>query len=113
MLEVSTYPNLFDRHPPFQIDGNFGICAAIVRMLVQSNMQEIRLLPALPKAWKKGNIRGVCVHGNIELCFSWEENRLTEYVIKAHSEYSGRLIYGDILEEVSLQSGEEKRVSLN
>ena len=112
MLESSTYPNLFDKHPPFQIDGNFGICAAIVQMLVQSNMQEIRLLPALPKAWKKGSIRGVCVQGNAELSLSWEENRLTECVIKAHSAYEGKLIYGDKLEEVSLQAGEEKRVSL-
>lgn len=110
MLEISTYPNLFDKHPPFQIDGNFGICAAMVRMLVQSRMDEIRLLPALPKAWKSGSIRGVCAQGNVELSLTWEENRLTECIIEAHDAYHGILIYEDVQETLCLQAGEKKRV---
>jgi alpha-L-fucosidase 2 len=65
-------PNLLCEHPPFQIDGNFGGTAAICEMLVQTNGNEIELLPALPSAWKKGRVRGICVIGANELSFAWE-----------------------------------------
>ena len=68
MLEVSTYPNLFDKHPPFQIDGNFGICAAMNSMLAQSNEERIGLLPALPAAWKTGTVRGHAFGGQSGAC---------------------------------------------
>lgn len=72
----STLPNLFDNHPPFQIDGNFGSIAAMVEMLVQSNDDRIVLLPALPGAWQSGSITGVRVCKNARMNIAWRDNKL-------------------------------------
>lgn len=72
----STLPNLFDNHPPFQIDGNFGSVAAMVEMLVQSNADRIVLLPALPDAWQTGRITGVRVRGNARMDIAWRDKKL-------------------------------------
>ena len=78
-----TYPNLLDAHPPFQIDGNFGGAAAVVEMLVQSNGEVIELLPALPKAWPSGEVRGLKARGNYEINMSWNAGQVTNLVIKS------------------------------
>jgi alpha-L-fucosidase 2 len=72
-----SYPNLFDAHPPFQIDGNFGGAAGIVEMLVQSHTQYIDILPALPSDWSSGKLSNVCVNGGFELSFSWNNGTLS------------------------------------
>jgi alpha-L-fucosidase 2 len=73
---VRTYPNMFDSHPPFQIDGNFGGAAGILEMIVQSWGGEIHLLPALPKAWPEGALHGVRARGGVELGIDWRAGRL-------------------------------------
>jgi len=86
--------NLFDTHPPFQIDGNFGLTAGIAEMLLQSHTREIVLLPALPDAWKEGTIRGLKARGNIEVGIVWEENRLKEACFVSSVEQDVIIRYG-------------------
>lgn len=78
-----TYPNLFDAHPPFQIDGNFGGTAGVCEMLVQSDGQRIDLLPALPDAWKDGQVQGICARGGYEIAMTWKGSRVVSAVVKS------------------------------
>ena len=112
MLASSIYPNLFDRHPPFQIDGNFGVTAAIAEMLVQSTAERIILLPALPVAWTTGSVKGLRIKGNAEISLKWEEHKLTECTIHAYEKLHTRIIYRNKTMKIILEKGEEKNMML-
>ena len=86
-----TYPNLFDAHPPFQIDGNFGGSAAVAEMLVQSTPDLIELLPAVPKAWSSGKVSGLKARGGYEISMQWEGSQVKNVKIKSKNSTSVRV----------------------
>ena len=102
-----TYANLFDAHPPFQIDGNFGGTAGVCEMLLQSSASgEIELLPALPSAWKDGSVSGLCARGGYEVSMEWKDCRITKVAIKAKKAGTIVLYYHGQQQTVGLKKGE-------
>ena len=113
-----TYPNLFDAHPPFQIDGNFGGVAGVCEMLMQShcNLQSdklqctIELLPACPGAWKEGKVSGLCARGGYEVSFEWKGGYVRNCEIKAKKAGTVTLLYNGQQKTVKLKAGQTQNV---
>jgi alpha-L-fucosidase 2 len=108
---AGSYHNLFDAHPPFQIDGNFGGAAGIAEMLVQSHTKYIDLLPALPSALPEGEINGVCARGGFHLNIKWKDYKLNEVEIFSLAGDECHLRYQD--KTISFKTEKGKRYRLN
>ena len=107
LLTRSTLPNLFDNHPPFQIDGNFGATAAFAEMLLQSEENRIILLPALPVQWDKGCVKGLCVRGGAEIDITWRDGQLLEAVLHPRQSFETVICYRGEEKEIKLTAGSD------
>jgi len=105
LITTSTLPNMFDLCPPFQIDGNLGGPAAITEMLVQSTSDEIRVLPALPRQWSSGSLKGVRVRGGGKMDVVWKEGHLTELRLQSDHAMKYRISYGGESTETRIEPG--------
>lgn len=105
-----TYPNLFDAHPPFQIDGNFGGTAGICEMLMQCDGDTMELLPSLPEVWNTGEINGIKARGNYKIDLSWKNRKVAKAKITSHQAGVLTVCYNGKQKKLHFKAGETKTV---
>ena len=124
LFKGGIYPNLWDAHPPFQIDGNFGYTSGVNEMLMQSNMGYINILPALPEVWANGSVNGILARGNFELGIDWTNGTADEIRILSKNGGECAVQYPGIATAVikdssgsvvasNVVSGKENRITFN
>ncbi|WP_150452145.1 glycoside hydrolase family 95 protein [Arenibacter lacus] len=111
LMQISIADNLFDEHPPFQIDGNFGYTAGVAELLMQSHEGFIRLLPALPPNWESGSITGLVARGNVELDLEWKDGKLVKVGLLAKRNTEVDLLYNQVETTVALKK--DQKIWLN
>ena len=111
LFQKSTNANLFDMHPPFQIDGNFGGAAGIAEMLLQSHDGIIHLLPALPTAWARGRVKGLCARGGFEVEMAWSEGQLKDARLHSKIGKACQIRYGDRTITLDTRPGKSYRLT--
>jgi alpha-L-fucosidase 2 len=107
-----TYPNLFDAHPPFQIDGNFGGTSGMTEMVLQSRNDRIYLLPALPSAWPTGRITGLRARGAVGVDVRWAGGELSEAVLTATADGRHKVVHGGQILEIDMKHGQSVRLAV-
>ena len=113
LLKNSTYTNLYDAHPPFQIDGNFGATAGMTEMLLQSQGDAVELLPALPAVWGEGSVTGLRARGNIEVDQSWNNRAITSATLKVETANEALQVRAPYISKATVTDSQGKKVALN
>ena len=113
LLKNGTMDNLWDTHPPFQIDGNFGGTAGVTELLLQSHMGFIQLLPALPDAWEEGSIEGLLARGNFEVDIHWTNGQLQEAIITSNAGEPCQVRYGNQVLNFKTKKGQSYSITLD
>lgn len=113
LLKYNTLPNLLGNHPPMQMDGNYGITAAICEMLLQSHADEIELLPALPGIWKTGFVKGLRARGGFTVDIKWENNELKETVITCNVDRSFPIRYREKVKTINFKKNRSVKIGLS